>query len=157
MSKDIKLYLETPLTKEMSKVDLYLNTHIHKRNVRGVINYMIERLEQIQNTHDETKFLNGTYQEVIDDDFYSMLINKEKNGWWKMHQETERHHLTKPEFVQDDVNLFDVLECIADWVSAGYGRLGHFEQGASLSGRLLHTAFNNTLSLINDMIKLEEK
>jgi hypothetical protein len=64
-----------------------------------------------------------------------------------MHQKVERHHLKNKEFIQDDVNLIDVLEQIIDGVMAGLARSGEYKQ-EEMPAELLEKAYKNTVSLI---------
>lgn len=145
----LRLNMELSTSRDTTKEELYHNTLLHQLNVRRCLNLFIEKIEDAIRDHDHTKVDENSRH--INDDFYNMLVNKEKNDWWKMHQNVERHHLTKPEYVQEDVNLIDVIEMIADGFSAGVGRKGFYENWyGEFDKELLLKAFNNTIKLLED-------
>lgn len=145
----LKLFMELSTSRDTTKEELYHNTLLHQLNVRRCLNIFIEMIKKSITYHDYTKINNSC--NGINEDFYNMLVNKEKNNWWKLHQNIERHHLTKPEYVQEDVNLIDVLEMIADGFSAGVGRKGFYENWyGEFDKDLLLKAFNNTIKLLED-------
>jgi len=71
--------------------------------------------------------------------------------WYQHHVTEERHHLQ--EYVHDNVNLFDVLEYIADNVMAGLARTG-MVRDCTLEDSVLRTAFNNTINQLVDRIEV---
>ena len=76
------------------------------------------------------------------------------NGWYrKIHIVKERHHLKNR--CPDDVDLFDVLEQIADGVMAGMARSGKYRQ-EPISNGLLETAYHNTVKKLLDAIDLRD-
>ena len=76
-------------------------------------------------------------------------------SWWDRHQRVERHHLKNAEYVQDDVNLIDILEMITDGVMAGLARSGEYRQ-EEIPDKLLRKAFDNTIKLLLKNVKVKE-
>lgn len=73
----------------------------------------------------------------------------EKVNWWKIHSESERHHLN--DYCPKDVNLIDVLEMICDCVCAGKARTGSVYPIA-ISDEVLQKALANTQRLLEGEI-----
>ena len=71
--------------------------------------------------------------------------------WAEFHYANERHHLLRN--VPDDVNLFDVLEMIADCVCAGMARTGEVRP-LEIDNSILVKAMNNTVDLAKSMIEV---
>ena len=72
-----------------------------------------------------------------------------------MHVTTERHHLN--EHVPADVNLFDVLERIADITCAAVARNGKFTFPAEIDADMLKKAYENTVKWTLNRLKLESE
>lgn len=146
----LRINRETPITKDMTEDELHYNVLMHQLNVRRCLNEFVEMMEDAITDHDHTK-VNNDFNS-INKDFYDMIVNKNKNnGWWKRHQESERHHLSDTRFVQDDVNLIDIIEMIADGFAAGVGRNGYYENRyKDVSKELLFKAFENTIKILED-------
>lgn len=70
-----------------------------------------------------------------------------ERDWYQNHIRVNRHHLNAEGGVPDDVNLFDVLEMIADGAVAGKSRSGDVYP-IELPNELLQTAVKNTLNMI---------
>ena len=70
-----------------------------------------------------------------------------------MHIKTERHHIN--DFTQENVDLIDVLEMIADCTSAGLARSGDVRE-ITIDKDVLYKAFQNTCELVKNMCVLEE-
>jgi len=88
------------------------------------------------------------------DDFYNDFKNNFKTtSWWEMHQDLERHHFNNEKYIQDDVNLIDILDQIADGVMAGMARSGEYRQ-EKISPELLEKAYKNTVKLLLDQIEV---
>ena len=109
------------------------------------------RLVEIAAVHDHTK-ISGI------DDFYDSFSRKltgdafKAEKWYKSHL-NERHHLT--DRCPNDVNLFDVLERIADITTAGMARSGSIYDD-SLDPDILIRAYKNTIELLKENIKIIE-
>jgi hypothetical protein len=76
-----------------------------------------------------------------------------KGLWYHRHITQERHHLDQ--HAPDDVNLFDVLERVADITTAGMARSGKIFED-HISPELLLQAYNNTIKLLQENIKVIE-
>ncbi len=91
------------------------------------------------------------------DGFHADFVTGFKeHGWWDRHRQLNRHHLTEPDGVRDDVNLIDVLDFIADCVMAGMGRSGSVYP-LHLSPELLERAFQNTVELLKREVVVESE
>lgn len=78
-----------------------------------------------------------------------------QTGWWDRHRKLNRHHLSAADGVPDDVNLIDVLEMVADCVTAGMGRTGEVYP-IELPNDVLQKALDNTARLLIKNIRVEE-
>lgn len=95
------------------------------------------------------------YDKLTDiDQFYSDFRTKfEQTGWWDNHRKIHRHHLAQTDGVPQDVNLLDVLEYVADCVTAGMARRGEV-YALEINDELLRRAFENTVTLLKSQIKV---
>jgi len=126
-----------------SKEELLRSTYQHIEDVQQAMAWMGGQLVKSAFSHDHTK-ISGI------DDFYesfsSGLSEQEfKAGKFFQNHITERHHLK--DRCPDDVNLFDVLERIADIVTAGMARSGTIYE-ESLDPDILVRAYTNTIKLL---------
>lgn len=138
----------------VSKETLLASSYQHISDVHQAINWMQSELIDRAIHHDWTKI------KSIDEfhrDFVDVQQNPGKDfcrlGWYQRHITEERHHLDKR--VPDDVDLFDVMERIADIVMAGMGRSGSVYPD-HLSPELLCRAYQNTIDKLKSQIKVEE-
>jgi hypothetical protein len=102
----------------VSKEDLEYNTKQHISDVQQGIQYFIAKLEKAQIEHDKTKLTK------LDDFYNDFITGFEKTTWWEMHKQEERHHISSPDGIRDDVDLVDVIEHVVDCVMAGLARTG---------------------------------
>lgn len=130
---------------EVTKEELLYNSEQHIGDVRQAMRYFAERLLAIAEKHDWTK-IDGI------DQFHKDFQQVQQHGgnfkelpWHRRHVAEERHHLT--DCVPDDVNLFDVLERIADITMAGMARSG-LVYPDYLSSDVLMQAYQNTIELL---------
>lgn len=126
---------------KVSKEDLLAASKQHIRDVREGLAFFAESLMQAAHNHDRTKI---SHINEFHEDFKTGF---KRDGWWKMHQKEERHHFNNPEFIQDDVNLIDVLEQIVDGIMAGMARSGQY-RCEPVSSELLQKAYANTANLL---------
>lgn len=134
---------------KVTKEELLKNSEQHRSDVlRGML-FLAKKIEQAGKKHDHTKI------ESIDEFHADFQTGFKRDGWWKMHQDTERHHFQKAEFVQDDINLLDVLEQIVDCAMAGLARSGEFRK-EELPVELLQKAYNNTVDLMLQNIEVAD-
>ena len=130
---------------EVTKEELLYNSEQHIGDVRQAMRYFAERLLATAEKHDWTK-IDGI------DQFHKDFQQVQQHGgnfkelpWYRRHVSEERHHLT--DRVPDDVNLFDVLERIADITMAGMARNGSVFPD-SLPPDVLLKAYQNTIELL---------
>ena len=139
--------------KDITKEDLLESTEQHIDDVRKAIMWMIMELFMCSSKHDYTKV-------KFIDEFYNDFVSKLKDGgnfkdtdWYKMHITTERHHIDK--VCPDNVNLFDILEHIADVVMAGLSRTGKFYDD-EIDPDVLMKAYENTINQLKNNVKVIE-
>ena len=108
---------------KVSKEILLENSQQHIMDVSKAIFWMMTQLWIASTKHDWTKL------DYIDEFYHD--FEQSQNGfqgdfkqehWFKDLHLQERHHLN--DRVPDDVNLFDVLERVADVTTAGMARSG---------------------------------
>jgi len=132
---------------KVSKDVLLQSSKQHIEDVKKGMGFFIDRLSDASKNHDHTKLPHI-------DDFYTDFKNGFKTqDWYKMHQDTERHHLKDSKYVQDDVNLIDILEMITDGVMAGLARSGEYRK-EEIPDSLLRKAFDNTIELLLKNVKV---
>lgn len=141
-------------TEKVTKDILLANSEQHIGDVQVAIDWMRERLLQVALHHDWTK------REFIDeffDNFKSVQENStldfKKLGWFERHVTSERHHLN--DCCPDNVNLFDVLERIADITMAGLARTGKIYDD-TLNPEILARAYKNTIELLKNNTEVEQ-
>lgn len=104
--------------------------------------------------HDFTKIRNI---DEFYDDFLACQKDKSKDfrsmDWYQLHITEERHHLDAK--VPEDVNLFDVMERIADIVMAGMARTGSVFPDKLPDG-LLEKAYQNTIEMLKSRVRVEK-
>ena len=138
--------------KLVSKEELYQQSKQHIADVNKAIDWMIKNLDNIGKEHDWTKLVN------IDEfhkDFALIQTGKtdefKKMNWFRNYHLKERHHLN--DYCPDDVNLFDVMERIADITMAGMARTGKIYDD-TLSPEILTRAYKNTIELLKNTIEV---
>jgi len=143
--------------KEVTKEELLESSLQHIDDVARVLELFKSTLSYKAANHDYTKI--GDI-----DSFYADFVKAQKEkvdftelNWYQMHIVRERHHLMA--HAPKDVDLFDVLERIADITAAGIGRTGRFDITKELSfdSELLKKAYINTIKWTLDRIVLEIK
>lgn len=137
--------------KSVTKSNLEDSTSRHICDVKRGMHFFANQLENAGINHDFTKLYHI-------DGFYRDFKNGFKEGhteWWQMHQQVERHHLKDPKYVQDDVNLIDILEMITDGVMAGLARSGKYRK-EEIPDSLLRKAYDNTIQLLLDNVTVED-
>jgi len=122
----------------------------HIKDVGKGLWFFADLLQGAADNHDRTKI---SHINMFYDDFKTGF---KTTDWWKMHQEEERHHLKEPEYVQEDVDLIDILEMITDGVMAGLARSGQYRK-EEIPDSLLRKAFDNTIKLLLNNVKIVGK
>lgn len=128
----------------------------HIKDVQNITKNMAKYITYRGEEHDWSKVLDP-YMSL----FYRELCNTIEGKmdfmdgeWAKLHyEEFERHHLLR--HVPDDVNLFDVLEMIADCVAAGLARSGEVRP-LEIDNEILTKAMNNTVKLVESWCEIKE-
>jgi len=134
---------------KVTRSDLLEASKQHINDVEKGIDYFIDMLVYIRDHHDRTKI------SQIDKFHEDFKTGFEKTEWWKMHQKEERHHFNNPEYIQENVNLLDIIEQIVDGVMAGMARSGEYRM-EPLSNELLQRAYENTAKLLLSKIEVVE-
>lgn len=135
---------------KVSHEELLNNSRQHIMDVRNGMDFFSDQCLSAGRNHDRTKITHI-------DSFHNDFKNGFKEGhtsWWEMHQKEERHHLKNEAFIQDDVNLIDILEQITDGVMAGLARSGEYRQ-EPISPELLKKAYDNTIKLLLNNVTVE--
>lgn len=130
---------------KVTKEQLERSTKSHISDVRSGLRLIIRELFMTGIDHDLTKL---EHLDQFYDDFKTGFKN---TSWWEMHQEVERHHLYNADYIQDDVNLIDVIEMIVDGVMS---RSGEYKEQPIPDG-LLEKAYKNTIKLMLDNVEVE--
>lgn len=132
----------------VTKQQLLDSTYLHLSDIKKGFDFFILLMLKQSANHDLTKLSH------IDDFYRNFKSGFEEIDWWELHQEKERHHLNNPKFIQDDVNLIDIIDQIIDGVMAGIARSGQYRQ-EHISPELLTKAYDNTVKLLLNEVKLE--
>ena len=134
---------------KVTKQTLLESSNQHIDDVQKGMFFLSDKLQEAGRSHDWSK------TENIDEFYADFKTNFEKTDWWKFHQKEERHHFNNKEFIQEDVNLLDVLEQIVDGCMAGMARSGEY-RFEPLSNELLQKAYLNTSKLLLKNMEVEQ-
>ena len=125
----------------------------HREDVRGMMREIANDINVAGAHHDYTKTDDDTgslfYRELCNT--LEGQMNFEDGRWYKMHCETERHHLN--EHCPDDVNLIDVIEMICDCVCAGLARSGSVRP-VEIDADILKRAVDNTVDMLVEAVEV---
>ena len=127
--------------------------NIHREDVKNVLYFLASKLEEAGDKHDWTK---KERERQFYDSFTAAKekgLDFKKDAWYKYHVTTERHHIAS--HVAKDINLIDVIEMISDCCCAGLARSGEIRD-IEIKPDVLMKAFNDTVQLTKDSIKLDE-
>ena len=141
---------------KLSKESLLESTEIHQNDVKRIMDYMADLIIRKGNKHDytKTKYFDEFSENVLnphtDDEF-------KQADWYQMHVSEERHHLNANCPV--DVDLFDVLEMIADCIVAGKGRAGKVTPPylKLKDPFILERAYWNTVKMLDDVVEVAKE
>lgn len=124
-----------------SKQALLDSSRQHIEDVQAAHAFFVGKILEASRAHDRDKItdIDGFHQ-----DFQTGF---RLTSWWDRHRKINRHHLGQDDGVPSDVNLFDVLDFIADCVMAGMARSGSVYP-LQLPPALLEYAFQNTVALL---------
>lgn len=134
---------------KVTKDELLQSSKQHIEDVGKGFDFFSELLQRQKFIHDLTKIND------IDGFFEDFRTGFQRKVWWEDHQLKERHHFNNEKFIQDDVNLIDVLDQIIDGVMAGMARSGEYRQ-ERLPPWLLEKAYHNTVKLLLDQVEVTE-
>lgn len=133
---------------KVTKEQLLASSVQHIADIRAGLEFFKDRLEYQANLHDHDKLSD------IDGFHADFRTGFKQQGWCDNHRKVNRHHLTAEDGIPADVNLIDVLDFITDCVMAGMGRSGSVYP-LSLPPELLERAFQNTVTMLKDVIEVE--
>ncbi|HSH25566.1 MAG TPA: hypothetical protein VLA13_08510 [Massilibacterium sp.] len=134
----------------VTKEQLLESSKSHIDDIQDGLHFFAEELRLIGKYHDFDKIT------AIDHFHEDFKTGFEQTGWWDNHRKVNRHHLNSDDGVPDDVNLLDVLEFITDCVMAGMARKGEVYP-LEISDEILKKAFNNTVDLLKNEIKVVDE
>lgn len=133
----------------VTKKQLLESSIQHIGDIRKAHQFFIAMINRQAEIHDLSKITH------IDDFYRNFKTGFKEFDWWEYHQKVERHHFQNPKFIQDDINLFDVLDQIADGVMAGMARSGEYRK-EPIDKALLMKAYDNTIDLLLSKIEVSE-
>ncbi len=134
---------------KVTKEELLESTHQHLSDIKKGFDFVIFQMMLQQARHDLTKLSH------IDDFYRNFKTGFKETDWWELHQDKERHHFNNPKYIQDDINLIDVIDQIIDGVMAGMARSGSYRQ-ENISPELLEKAYKNTVELLLREVSVED-
>lgn len=143
-------------TKVPTFVEFTDSNRYHRNDVKSLMDEFARIIKNIGENHDWSK-VDEPFRSLFYRDLCNSIegkINFSDGEWYKMHYSTERHHLMSS--VPEDVNLFDVIEMIADCVCAGMARSGEVKP-IEINSDILLEAFNNTVELAKSRVILDEE
>lgn len=132
---------------KVTKETLLASSIQHIEDVRKALDFFESRIERLALVHDFDKI------EDIEGFHRDFITGFAQTTWWDAHRQKNRHHLNMPDGVRDDVDLFDVLDYIADCVMAGMARSGTV-YNLEMAPELLARAFRNTVQLLKDQVEV---
>lgn len=127
--------------KNVTKETLKKSSKSHISDVKQGFDWFMKRLKEAADNHDHTKL---EQLDMFHKDFIGGFKTQE---WYTLHKKEERHHLSSPDGVREDVDLVDVIEYLIDGVMAGLARSGKYRKEDIPKG-LLEKAFDNTVDKI---------
>lgn len=119
----------------------------HIEDVRELMRLVADRVVGASCAHDQDKIhdIDGFHRDFV--------TNFEDREWLDCHYATSRHHLQDAEGVPSDVDLIDVIECVADCVAAGLARSGELRPMA-IPAEVLLRAVENTARRLAEHVRL---
>ena len=140
--------------KKVSRDELLAQSKQHINDVRLALGWMMKMLLDAGYKHDWTKVVNiDEFHKDFEFIQSGQVGEFKKMHWFKDLHLQERHHLN--DRCPDDVNLFDVMERIADITTAGMARTGKIYDD-TLSSEILTKAYKNTIELLKSVIEIKE-
>lgn len=139
---------------KITLAELLQSSNDHITDVQQAMYWMRLALNSAAFNHDNTKIsgIHQFHQDFADQQDGKITDFRTQSKWFQHHINTERHHLNAR--CPDDVNLFDVMEMIADIVTAGMARTGKvFDE--PIDPDILVRAYKNTIDLLKSKIEVE--
>lgn len=132
-----------------TKATLLASSRQHIGDIVKALAFFGSKLTEAAGEHD--------YDKLTEIDWFhsDFVTGFKETGWWDNHRRIHRHHIDKADGCPSDVNLLDVLEHIADCVMAGMARSGSVYE-LKLSDDILQAAFQNTVKLLKEQVKVSE-
>lgn len=140
--------------RKVSKEDLLKNSKQHIEDVARALEWMAAKLRAAAARHDYTKIEN--IEQFHHDFKYTQdgnVADFKQMTWFKDYHLKERHHLN--DRCPEDVDMFDVLERIADIVMAGMARTGKVFDDTIKPGILI-MAYKNTIEKLKASTRVVE-
>lgn len=135
----------------VSKETLLASSQQHIGDIHRALSWMCDEIVSRSDLHDHDKITG------IDQFHEDFLTGFKQTTWWDNHRKVNRHHLMQEDGIPDNVDLFDVLDFIADCCMAGLARSGSVYP-LHLPDELLQRAFQNTVQkLIKNTQILEDQ
>jgi hypothetical protein len=135
---------------KVTKDQLLESSFQHIEDIHKGFDFFINLMTRQKYIHDLTKIND------IDGFFEDFRTGFKRQEWWKDHQKKERHHFNNPDYVQEDINLIDVIDQIIDGVMAGLARSGEYRQ-ERIDAELLLKAYKNTVDLLLKNVRVVEE
>ena len=132
---------------KVTKDELLKSSIQHINDVDKGMTYIINCLLYAREHHDRTKLSH------IDDFYKDFKTGFKSTKWWEMHQKEERHHFNNKEYIQDNINLIDIIEQIVDGVMAGMARSGEYRY-EPVDNELLQKAYKNTADMLIKQVRI---
>lgn len=128
----------------------------HISDVNSLVESFTQEIISRVNNHDLTK-INEPYATMFYEDMKANIEDGEAPfedlEWFRLHISIERHHLNNR--IPNDVDLIDVIEMLADCVSAGMTRSGHVYE-IKIPDSVLQRAVSNTVKKMIGAVEIED-
>jgi len=134
---------------QVSKEQLLASSEKHIEDVRKALEHFQVGLDTAGVYHDFDKL------GAIDSFHANFRTGFVERDWLDRHVQINRHHLSDPNGVPQNVNLIDVLEMVADCVMAGMARTGTVFP-LVLPPELLQRALQNTVEQLQAHVVVHE-
>lgn len=135
---------------KVTKEQLLEASITHIGDIKQGFDFFIDLMHRQKYIHDLSKITE------IDGFHRDFQTGFKTHDWWDLHRRVERHHFNDEEYIQDDVNLIDIIDQIIDGVMAGMARSGEYRQ-ETISTELLEKAYKNTVKLLLGNVVVEEE
>ena len=135
---------------KVTKQELEESTRLHCLDIAGALAVIREEISHRNRWHDHTKI------DLIDDFHADFVTGFKQTLWWDVHKQMERHHLAWNR-VNEDINLVDIIEHVADCVVSCIARSGkeNFRM-PEISNELLQKAVQNTCTMLINSAEVVE-